>query len=776
MHTNRQRLLLPITITKFFAVKKFTLLICSGLLMQAASSQFSLTYNANGQLVQLQEKKEAGLAVTLPPDNAQRAEAIKTLKEKCAKTAALLKSNSGMYVFYKRLWGTTQVNEMQKELEAIATDAPPATRHFSMLTTLLPNLNTAPIYAATAGNKEVTLQLTNIVNQLLIQHYKSTANDPLNQPVTGLTLKQYAALSDFLSDTYENHVQLLTGARLLATENNRLALLAANTQLHTPAFDSKIALLKTSPWFYQWLWYTEGAVRLNPFEFVNTAFFDKYPLFDKGKAALYNAYVDSVINRHIRYDTAEKLDEIKKLLNARQTGVKEFSYKDRIDKMKEENKAALAAVTTVTKTLNTTSFPFADNKIQPHLYYSTQPEFTGVYGYQPGETGAIATTDRKLMVVHNVSQGTEIALRESGKPFTDVSAFRKFTDEVNTQITSLIPGLISASGIVSTAVASLQSTNIPVPVLQPATAKAAELHANPPPPAGRETLPPYNGQEVVKESLEAMGIFNQDLFNQLMATPAFSSLVGRLTTVEGALFKQIINEYTIAFLDLYNQALVTASNDSLLLYHFNNAITNSTIPPAAIKATNVETPALATVIKKTSVQEETITNEVRLVALKEKDSTVISSFKYNTGKRHRYQLTAGLAYSFPDPVENELIQNGSQAVVTQKKEPIRVIAGINVYLGKGLFLQDNRVRFTLDRLAVFAGVSISSPLKNIYTALSCDVVPSVRLAMGAHFHNITEYTLQNNQEAAKNNKYKPYPFAAITIDPVSLVSTLNIFK
>jgi hypothetical protein len=761
-----------------------TLVFCIFLLPQL-QAQYSITYKANGAISKLKidtpdtkcwppfifgKPAPPARTITLPTDD--KTAAIKTIREKCQKAADLLDPASEMYPFYAEIWNAPDIVNLKSWLSGIALgNNLPAPALYKNIQVKIDNLAPIAVYNTTATGDGATVDLgfTNVVNKMLLDYYNEVIDQTGNAEVKGLSLNRYAAIADYIKAIYSNKAQALAQARNLMSETNRQQMEAGIKFKDDPMYKKAKELLGKD-WFKQWLWYTEGNVRWNPFEFANDNFFKKYPQSAGPKEALRIQYADSLLQRYIRNDSTQRIADVDKLLAITQDNRMETSYLQRIDKIKEESQEQLKKILTVEELKNRTLFPIENGKMRPHFYYSKDKKISG--RYKTGEeTESIPNTNTKTIVVHNVPKGSEVFVRESSAPFEDKAAFTVFIEQYAPTATSLVSGLVGVAGNVTGALAGLQSSTRVVHDIQRTGNKRA--------PDSGIVLKEFplqlvitdeelsNRKSIVQQYLEEKDLFNKNLFENLMAR---RSLMTKSS-------EEIIEIYTEKYASAYQQLIFNVAADSVILSYFNNAFFNSTPPPPSVSAEPVGDPAFFTHIDQTEVYQKAVTNTVRVVAVGKTDSAEIKSFSYNIGKRHRFQLTAGLSYSTPAPVNNELTEQDGKPVVTQKKDQVDVMAGINFHLfQKGIFLQNNSAKPSWDRLSVFLGVSVTDALNNFYTGLAYDIVPAVKVLGGAHFHNVTEYTLKNNQVASQSSAYKPSFFIGIGFDPVTLIATLNIFK
>ncbi len=119
-----------------------------------------------------------------------------------------------------------------------------------------------------------------------------------------------------------------------------------------------------------------------------------------------------------------------------------------------------------------------------------------------------------------------------------------------------------------------------------------------------------------------------------------------------------------------------------------------------------------------------VEKKVAIYSFKAKDTVQIAELKFKTDAYHRFQLSAGLAYTTSLFVQSSAKEENGQITISNNAQQFRLILGVHVYLGKGLFVHDNSFpgRFT-ERISAFAGVGIPKPLENVYLGFGYDVTP-----------------------------------------------------
>ncbi|WP_462249890.1 hypothetical protein [Ferruginibacter sp.] len=147
---------------------------------------------------------------------------------------------------------------------------------------------------------------------------------------------------------------------------------------------------------------------------------------------------------------------------------------------------------------------------------------------------------------------------------------------------------------------------------------------------------------------------------------------------------------------------------------------------------------------------------------------------FNIGKRYRFQLAAGLAYSFAPIVRTNIDTSKNSFSVNKDENKMRIIAGVRFYLGKGIYQHDNRFiprgkLGWLDKTSIMVGVGIPKPLDNYYIGAGYDIVPGFNINLGGHFYRYINYNIANNTIVDNSSILKVNSYVAITVDPTLFV-------
>jgi hypothetical protein len=151
---------------------------------------------------------------------------------------------------------------------------------------------------------------------------------------------------------------------------------------------------------------------------------------------------------------------------------------------------------------------------------------------------------------------------------------------------------------------------------------------------------------------------------------------------------------------------------------------------------------------------------------------------FNIGKRYRFQLAAGLAYSFAPILRTDIDTSKNTFSINKDGNRVRIIAGVRFYLGKGIYQHDNRFipkgkLDWLDKTSIMVGVGIPKPLDNYYIGAGYDIVPGFNINFGSHIYRYTNYKVANNTIVDNSSALKVNGYVALTLDPTLFVKILK---
>jgi len=525
---------------------------------------------------------------------------------------------------------------------------------------------------------------------------------------------------------------------------------------------SKLLSMFSNSWFKDWFWVRGGEIRLNPLDLSAR---------------------DSLIKK----PSLDILDPHQKL----QLRYLDFFVENRLDTLDGFFKSNLQSLLTVDKAINKVLVPEEGD----FASFSG----SGTIRFQNNKTLLSAPEDvkgKKVVVVHNIPAKRKVVMREDRKAFVDRSAFQEEFDDV-----------VSNLAVVAQFYAKLTPYGSVLDFFLP---KPNYTNANIIPPKDPNTNKSFGTKkldysflfdlfeeenmsftiegitlsgssnlifaDVLRQSLIDINLydpllypmFRHDTINLAQAILKITQLDSKLRHYLSLLMQKKIAE--IKQDSFYIHSLLTIYNES------------STPRSKPVKATKDPSLLFYSEVKETTPVDSTVENRVRLYTLgKEenaKDSLLIDHFTYKVGKHKKFTVSAGIAYTTNSYDQSIASDEDGAIKITNNTKQYRMVVGMNYYPGSGLFNQhDSFWGKTSERLYIFAGVGIPSPLENIYLGLGRDLFPGLKLTVGAHIAKSTEYFIENNVIVEENVGYQlAGPFVSLKIDPTSLISVLNIFQ
>lgn len=776
----------------------FVLLISHALCAQTS-------FNENGQLIQLSplHGKKPAFSILKQPifqkdtislafpvltnlDSAQLEEKKakkKILTDKIDETLKRLEDRKDdLLPLLNGLWGAAEVNKVKQELvdlkDVIENESPvpgniihlkdAAASAKAHLFTTAPNLFTIKNNTATKAE----LWKKEVFNHFLIDYYNATRQvadaritklkwSELSEQSQQLELDLKAAFN-LLKVVYEQNMEF--------NADHYHAMQDFHNQLRrsTSVFSKMLAVLGL-PWFKQWFWFRSGQLRFNPLDFTTDEFLDKNPDADITRAAIFDQYIDAVIDKYIQFDTAGKVEEFKKILSQKRTGRIVFSLKEAKEKAAAANSAAMKKLTQADALLNRVEIlPEA-----PFYQFSAEKGFSTTANKRKYLPTPLRINEKKYLLVHNVAKGYRIGVTEEKTPVVNRSEFQAITDTLVEMGVTVAAFTASAMPYAASIATFLNKTTIPVN-------KSIGV------PGGRGVpISVITVEEYLRQIIDSAGEFDQAVFDNTKASMQQkfgTSIVSnhydyKDKIIQAAYIQSFKNEYEILFLQAKKDVFELVRQDSLLLGHMLEIGTRSTLPVKKLQAAKDTTPVYATRLEEVKGEDESLKKKITLFSYKGKEDTVaIAEFKYKTGPYLRFAVSAGLAYTITPFTQSTAKEENGQISITNSSQQYRMVAGVNIYLGRGLFPHDGRFpgRFT-ERIAAFVGVGIPKPLENVYIGLSYDLTPGLKLTGGTQLYKNNKYLIQNNKIVEDRLRYQfTGPFVALQIDAASLLSAFRI--
>lgn len=161
------------------------------------------------------------------------------------------------------------------------------------------------------------------------------------------------------------------------------------------------------------------------------------------------------------------------------------------------------------------------------------------------------------------------------------------------------------------------------------------------------------------------------------------------------------------------------------------------------------------------------------------ETEVKKSFDFSNAYNHyrlkRVQLQAGFIVSI-SPVERlQLDESSTNLDPTIETNPLQFVTSVKVYPWK-TDLDDNKLLLLHQRRAnLIAGVSIPSPLENVYLGFGYDLVPGLNLNFTTHLYKDFNYKIENGVVAEKRVRYRHAPLAVgVGVDLEIFTKTIKL--
>lgn len=533
-------------------------------------------------------------------------------------------------------------------------------------------------------------------------------------------------------------------------------------------------------WFKQWFWFRGGEISLNPFDFTTAAFLRRNPATDFEKARLYNQYIDSMVQRQLRFDSTGRIAEFEHKLRLLHTGEGLFNLKAKNDSIAALNEKIMNNFLQSKQLLNDVKIPLTDS----FYNYSSVSDIEYSVNNKTLLNSNIHTDEKKVLVVHNIPGSSIAALVESNKTIPNKSSFQTGADTVVAelgQLAKLVLNVTPLSGILN----YFYKTQVVKPAnilgntaasnnLEAAVRRATFVNL------GFLAVPYPTPNTPFRSALRSMLIADTllaepALFDNLFSAYNYTSaqVAGNATLIEEAATKLAI--YFQAVLD---RSIRRLQEDSILVRGFIRIYTNSTLAVASpLTPGKNEKPVYYSKVLETATSEEATKKTVKVVVVG-KDTTTLGQFTYKVGKSDRFKLSGGVGYTLNSYNQSVAAVSNGQVKITNDVRQYRFILGLNVYFGKrGLYSLDNSFLKWKERNYFFAGVGIPDPLGNLYFGLGHDLLPGLKITGGVHIAKAKKYLIQNNVIVEERLRYDlAGPFVGLSIDADAFINLLNVFK
>lgn len=776
-----------------------------------AFSSLSLTaqetvFDASGKLTKLTITSTQGVnklydfnvAALKPESDKNKTKAAGILVKKIDETLKILTNPNykpALKKFYEELWPDiaairTYLQETRSLLNAGTVPGSPSiwfpsvqSAYNSALASASPN-----IFSTTYDNTkpfQISISKKDPFNQFVIDYYNTTLPD-LNGGGIDRNPEEMSEHLEYLLTEMKTIRGLLALGRQTPVpvdlydqlKQHHAALTAAGSNF------SVIKGMLQKDWFKKWFWFRGGQLRLNPVDFTTDAFLATNPGADLEKAGKFNEFMDSLINRQLRLDSIGNINAFIQKLSLQHTGESVFSFQQRNDSLAKVNEAQKTKLLTVTQILNKVEIP------KNNLFFM----FSGIKDITFDNNAdslaeVLHVNQMKTVVVHNIAAAARAGLVESDKPIADRSNFSIGFDTVVSQLGQIAAIVAKFTPFSSVLNFFLPTVKVPANIIDGIVRTPGDaISAAPTNKAKLGTVKmsfnnisgQFSVQEALNDILQHYNKYDSTLFNNNIThlpDPSLNQLnqnTAAMITLR-AEYEKALKEY---FTQLTEEQLNLLKADSFMVANFIEIFEKSTAPQTEpLEAIDPETPLFYSKTLATTPSENTIEKNV-VVFTTIKDTVTLAKFKYKVGRNQRFALGAGIAYTWNAYDQSVAKELNGQISITNNVQLYRFVVGLHVYFGKGLFNLDNSFWGKgSERNFFFAGVGFPKPLENVYFGLGRDLVPGLKVTIGAHIAKNNRYLIQNNIIVEERLRYQfAGPFAAVTIDPTSLINLLNVFK
>lgn len=664
------------------------------------------------------------------------------------------------------------------------------------------------------NNYVVTLKAKDLANQFLLNLYDAAFNYPPNRDFTIISQEQY----DELRERANRQREALTAALKMAEKQVTLDILTTlyTTERSFAAYSDRDFLFKLlrTPWVKTWLWKNNGEIKLNPFPFTDEELLTNTPSFDTKKADYLKRYVDTTLERRIVKDYPRNIATFIQDVNYSGKEKELFIDSSAYRKSLSLNKEMADKTQLVTRTINEIRIPFQSPGLS-HIQYFYEKQS----GPAPEDKVPAIFTDTRLVTsIYNVPKGHSIHFNKTKETgIKDESETQSQINDAMGSIASLqalmTPAVPVITSLLAGTVKKVQTGNrqIAASLTQKsinlfsypdfsnsvAEYQAAQKSHN----KGTDPLKKYFtsllfwagiDSEIINNPLVSSSIIN---FANLSPLASDSATLAKITQVYDKKVLQLIESGNRNSFKKLTDEVLAAYWHELISTRIGPAVVNAlrsdsvyislalktinTVPPRTVKETEDPEPQYKTWQYPFKTDDSTRSYTYAINDITAKDSSTIVNLSYKTGRRHYIQVSAGLAYTFPEVKTNTLDQTGGQISISTSSQQYRFYAGIHIYPA-GLFLQDKfwgTKKTVPGRINIMAGVGLPKAIENFYLGVGYDLGPGIRINTGVHFHSYNQYVVSNDQVTDDSKIYKAhFPFVSLGIDPAGLVKALNIFN
>jgi hypothetical protein len=161
----------------------------------------------------------------------------------------------------------------------------------------------------------------------------------------------------------------------------------------------------------------------------------------------------------------------------------------------------------------------------------------------------------------------------------------------------------------------------------------------------------------------------------------------------------------------------------------------------------------------------------------------IDSSYYKIAKRRFIELSMGISYAVTHTRQVNVDTTNGNFAISNTENKIQFLVGLKfhlkkIYWGNNHFVGtkgDNTHDQVLERISVFAGLSVPNPLNNFYMGAGVDLIPGLNINTGVQWFRYTKFQINNNKIVDKASIYKPALYLAVTTDPLLFIHVVTTF-
>lgn len=594
------------------------------------------------------------------------------------------------------------------------------------------------------------------------------------------------------------------------------------------------SFLTTYPkWFLSWAWYTNGEIRMNPFDFTDPSRVRFQQGHDTVKAKRMDKYVRVGMKRMVDLKSNLQISvaDFDSLNRKFKNGDEVYSYLADNEALKKKNNLALTKSQQINRVIDSVSFRVVAEEDKKSYFIKTYDAGNSLRPANPDKKSALSLDKEVELMIYNIKSTETVKVTPEYKDTPDESLAMKQLNELGNLGSGLLaqaaiaePYVATFKNLVFPAAANLVRVDLP-PLKQVEVTSYTKASGNKARSSAnseiqfRERLfvssdpveirliffhsrgeDEYDFWSEVEQELkerkvycaEIIAIVKQKLIAGLNPTSENLSLKASdyRHYIEGKAkhYRVKISQLSAKAIEEYTDDVRKKLTNEYRLLTLAHAMLESNtyiLPPKAIKIDDdPASPAYSNIYQTVAVQDASKKVILPLVHTNKADGKVIAKRidNYKVSQPRWVMASMGLSYAFEKFRRNEAEVKEGKIVNVPDEDQARLVTGLNFYFVP-ILLTDSRAIWNLpgrqkvSRLSVFVGASFPKPLYNPQLGLSVEPWPGVKSTYGWHFYRKTAQTIVNDQLQNEESKYiYNSPFVSVSIEPLSFVKLIGLIK